>query len=69
MSMRKTDFETIAQAIKDSKDALRIEGHPLPRQTVQIFNSLSRSIADVCAKQNSRFDRARFLSACGVDGY
>ncbi len=27
----------------------------------------AQAIANVCASQNSNFDRARFLSACGVE--
>lgn len=65
--MTKKDFVAIAGAIKDARDALVVPGHPLPPQTTQIFDSLSRSLANVCETTNARFDRRRFLSACGVE--
>lgn len=29
--------------------------------------TIARNLADTCALENPRFDRARFLTACGVD--
>ena len=61
--MTKKDFEKIAGAIKDARDAVCVS-HPMQ---ARIFDSLSRTIADVCATTNPRFQRMRFLTACGVD--
>lgn len=64
--MTKTDFVAIAEAIRDSRGAMGTrDGSPQAR----IFDSLSRTIADVCAKQNPRFQRSKFLATCGVEGF
>ena len=34
-----------------------------------LFWDLVDDIADVCARENGRFDRQRFRTACGVDAY
>ena len=68
--MTKKDFEKIAGAIKDARDALQPDGDSLLSirgRHNQVFDSLSRTIADVCATTNPRFQRMRFLTACGVD--
>ena len=62
--MRKKDFVTIAQALADARGALANGGHS---QVPQVFDSLSRSIADTLARQSGRFNRARFLHGCGMD--
>lgn len=71
--MTKKDFEAIAQAIKDAREA----SGPVPVantvpaneyfRNARIFDSLSRSVADVLALQNPRFKRLTFLKDCGVD--
>lgn len=64
--MTRKDFFTLAQALKDARDAL---GHPLPRQTILIMDSLVKTVADVCAKQNAKFDRKRFYKMAGVTNH
>lgn len=77
--MTRKDFEALAQAINDARGAsappdireatsLQMQNEYAVRQAEhsRIFDSLSRSIANVCAQQNARFQRARFLAACGV---
>ena len=64
--MTKKDFEKIAGAIKDARDAVG-PNPDRPFLTMTIFDSLSRTIADVCATTNPKFQRMRFLTACGVD--
>ena len=59
--MTKKDFEAIARALKDQHDALA----PLTAAQERILLSTAKDIAGVCAAQNPRFDRARFLAACG----
>jgi hypothetical protein len=64
----KKDFEAIAGAIKDARMALPSSPTPHDAKTqAQVIVSMARSIAYVLAKQNARFDRSRFLAACGVD--
>lgn len=66
--MRKQQIEKIAQAVNDAREAVRMEGHPLPRQTVQIFDSVARTLADVLATETPKFQRSKFLAQCGVEG-
>ena len=55
--MTKKDFELIAEAIKE----ITVSDYPQDRKDkAQLF-------AAVLATTNPRFDRARFLSACGVN--
>lgn len=77
MSLTKKDFVAIAGAIADARGAsmpvfktatvleqaattYAIQGHN------RVFDSLSRSLADVMALTNPKFNRKRFLLACGV---
>jgi hypothetical protein len=64
--MTRKDFELIAKAIKSAVDY---------EQTFEDSNTGTRSIAgvafnlaDALADTNDRFDRAKFLKACGVQG-
>ena len=68
--MSKKDFEQIAVALKDGRDALQASlgisnGEGL-RRVQRIHASTCGTVAGVLAKQNARFDRAKFLAACGV---
>lgn len=72
--MTAKDFIAIAQAIKDGRDAISASFRPAAdndsagqRRIAQVFDSMARALADTCAKQNPKFQRMRFLSACGVD--
>ena len=51
--MTRKHFEAIAQTIKAIADAGERQ-----RQ--------AEAMANMCAQQNKRFDRARFFAACGV---
>lgn len=64
MSMSKKDYEAIARAIKDARP------FPSPRHEIaianDIINNVANNLAEECERANPRFDRARFLRACGV---
>lgn len=62
--MTKKDFEAIASAMKDAREASDPRDFSVTHH--RVFDSLSRSVADVCARQNPKFQRLRFLAACGV---
>lgn len=70
MAMTKKDFEGIAEALKDGRDALLVSIDPtspeLAQRVNRIFGSMCADVARVCARQNPRFDRARFMAACGI---
>lgn len=62
--MTKTDFVAIQTAINDARGAVVSYG---PAYAVgNIFDSMSRDIAKVLAKQNPKFKRTEFLKGCGV---
>lgn len=54
--MTRNEFELIARTLKACGAWTPARAH---RDTCEAF-------ADMCGAQNARFDRARFLKACGV---
>lgn len=60
----KKDFKAIAEIIKDNTDEICDDNHShfmiLPR------NRVAFELADYLATQNPRFDRQKFLNACGL---
>lgn len=59
MAMSRKHFQAIADAVKDSQVATWGDAE------TQRFR-LADNLADVCAAENGRFDRGRFLAACNV---
>ena len=62
--MTRKDYRLIAKAIAEAKDmeiACKNE-----RKGVPAVKSTARTIASYLACDNPRFDRERFLTACGV---
>jgi len=53
--MTRKHFEALARAIRAIADDWEREQN-------------AQSMADLCQKQNPRFDRARFYAACNVGG-
>ena len=53
--MTKKRFQALADRIACVKD-------------VQLRREMALAVAEVCADCNKRFDRGRFLRACGVEG-
>ena len=61
--MTRKDFEAIAAAVKEVVD------RPLAQENLEMrvmATAIAGKLADVCAGSNGRFDRGRFLRACGV---
>ena len=58
--MTRKDYVMIAEVLSNSAHALN------PFTGECLFNELVRDFADVLQADNDRFDRARFLDACGV---
>jgi len=64
--MTKKHFKAIAAAVAQARD----EAEPAPGEygdPVAAIDTLAHALADVCRQTNPNFDRARFLSACGVE--
>lgn len=60
--MTKKDFQAIANAISERLDTQ----HPTT-EAASMIRGIARDLANVCQRNNPRFDRARFLKACGVE--
>lgn len=63
--MTKKDYELIASAIKANYD-MAINSHDLKPTPDYVIKLVAETIAGVLAQQNDKFDRNRFLQACGV---
>lgn len=57
----KHGYEIVAAAIRESNTA------DTRRQAVDRCDDMVRTIADHFARDNPRFDREKFLAACGYD--
>jgi hypothetical protein len=67
--MTRKDYVLIAAALKDARPIPKHELYALDhneRLCADTYRNVARSIADALAKDNPRFDRERFLTACGV---
>lgn len=63
--MTKKDYEAIARAIKQSGEHQAVdEGYCEGWQAA--VSSVTHRVANVMQADNPRFDRSRFLKACGV---
>lgn len=68
--MTKKDFEAIARAIAEAR-TLGVHMNTSEARAnarASALNDATVLIADYCAADNPRFDRARFMRACGVEG-
>ena len=57
--MTRKDYVAIAAAIKASQ-------RPATSETAESIRELAQRLASIMANDSPRFDRARFLKACGV---
>lgn len=65
--MSRKDYELIAEAISITRDNIRHNQMPA-RQSASLYGAdeTSRTLADSIALKNPRFNRQRFLAACGI---
>lgn len=61
MSMSKVDFQHLAAKIEQ-----RLRLHPAKSAARKVLVQAAQDVADVCAAANGKFQRARFLEACGI---
>ncbi len=65
--MQKQDFVTVGEAIRDCKAALIASLPAESRPTIiRAFQGMANDIAKVMSRQNAKFDKARFLTTCGM---
>jgi len=60
--MTRKHFVAIATELSEIRRSME------SREALDAVDRSAAAIADVCAETNPRFDRARFLRACGVTG-
>jgi hypothetical protein len=63
--MTKKDYEAIAGAIRDVWELPSIQNCAVSATAIVV---LTLRIMEVCAENNDRFDKRRFISACGMIG-
>jgi hypothetical protein len=61
--MSKKHYEALAAVIEETKEDCA--GAPFAQSALKMT---AERIADYLATDNPRFDRARFLRACGIEG-
>lgn len=61
--MTRKDFELIAEAIRLTRSKADFQGFAVDESTLE---AVSKTMAQLIEYSNPRFDRARFLTACGV---
>ena len=66
--MERRHFETIARTIAARRAKALEQGNGESAATMAL-DVLAHDFADVLASSNPRFDRVRFLSACGARFY
>ena len=64
--MTRKDYELIAKALKLARDNLTQGQDSTALVCVGICNVNAIRVADALANENPRFDRERFLEACGI---
>jgi len=65
--MTRKHFEAVARAIREEVDSLD-EIHTVARVMCRLsLLGVAERLADVFAEESGRFDRDRFLTACGFD--
>lgn len=67
--MTRKDFNEIAFALRSavSADASTYATGAALAAAHEVRSYVAHSLATYCARQNPRFDRARFLAACGLN--
>lgn len=64
--MTKKDYEAIARALKDAREAIEPDGRAFDVGYLTASDNAATALASALAHDSPRFDRARFLRACGV---
>jgi hypothetical protein len=66
--MTRKDYELIAGVLSDALDSFYADhNRGLLHNAPSMHGMVAESMADALAADNPRFDRERFLKACGVE--
>lgn len=64
--MTRKDYVEIAQILNESRRSLGVYDASEVEEINGAIDDISFEIASYCAEDNDRFDRVKFLKACGV---
>ena len=64
--MTRKDFELIADAIRDSIINYRTVDRSHLDEPAAMYYAVVAELSGALARNNPRFDRARFIAACGI---
>jgi hypothetical protein len=65
--MTRKDYELIARAFRITKETVRTDTLDPVMRTAGV-NMAAKELAAALSRDNARFNRERFLQACGVEG-
>jgi hypothetical protein len=65
--MSRRDYEAVAAALREQVDAWPSNGGEVVEIIRAVLANTAEGLADAFEEDNERFDRERFLSACGVE--
>lgn len=66
-TMTKKDYEAIARTVRGSLEAISATELPHTASVREAIKHTAVDLSRIFAADNPRFDRARFLKACGVE--
>jgi hypothetical protein len=71
MTMTRNDFELLAVALKSAHSDIIFNPDCSPMEELYSdrldgFNVALNAVAEVCKASNARFDKRRFMAACGA---
>lgn len=64
--MSKKDYIRLAEVMRHSVDGQKSDSHRVVRNANTIIYNIAQALCDTLQNDNSRFDRVRFLTACGI---
>lgn len=65
--MTRKDFELIARALRDARPAVTSRNEEMTRERLSALDTAAQLVASELESTNPRFNRGRFLKACGVE--
>lgn len=65
--MSRKDYQLIAGSINDAISDIQVHESPQLELMLNVVQHVAYAISDSLQADNNRFDRSRFLKACGVE--
>lgn len=67
--MTKKDYELIASVLKDNALGQISDSHRVVNNADTMLYNITQGLCDALASKNPRFNKDKFLQACGVDNW